>query len=93
MSGTSENNENYVNIPSNIDAGSAAEAYAALLAGLDAAENTGAVTALEIDGDESPSALCLQLLVSAKLSFPPDTLHAGPKAGDALSSLQTSKVI
>lgn len=93
MSGTNTSNDTHVNIASNLDAGSAGEAHAALLAGLDAAESTGAVTALELVGDDAPSPLCLQLLVSAKLSFPPGTFRPGATASDALSALQTSKVI
>ncbi|SFG07257.1 hypothetical protein SAMN04488020_10177 [Palleronia marisminoris] len=81
-----------MSLAADLDAVTAVEAYTRLVALLDDVEASEAVAVLDLDSaTDAVSALSLQLLASAKLTFPPDRLRIGQSASTALAAIQHSK--
>lgn len=81
-----------MSLAADLDAVTAVEACTRLVALLDEVEASEAVAVLDLDpATDAVSALSLQLLASAKLSFPPDRLRLQPRASTALAAIQHSK--
>lgn len=83
-----------VEIAADLDVGRAPEAHAALLAALEAIEETGASAAVELgeaDGASGAAPLALQLLVSAQRSIPQERVRFGERAANALAAIGGKK--
>lgn len=81
-----------MSLAADLDAGTVVEACTRLVALLDEVESSESVAVLDLDSaTDAVSTLSLQLLTSAKLSFPPDRLRLEQRASTALAAIKHSK--
>lgn len=92
MPDSSTPTEATISLAADLDAGTVMAACTRLVALLDEAEASKTMTVLDLDpGQPAVSPLTLQLLASAKLSFPPDRLRIEQRAASALAEIQQPK--